>query len=146
MIEERSGVHRTHAVFIDDIDGFGMLYHARYLTIVDHAIAEYWFDTGWRFDTATALAVRAVTLDYLAPISTVGAVDVWFRLIDAGRTSITYGFEVCSGDVVAARGTRVMVHIDRTTGRPVPFDADAWHRADPLMTDEVRAKLAARVA
>jgi acyl-CoA thioester hydrolase len=130
------GVTRRRRIYLDDLDGFGMLHHARYALLFDHAVIDYWAEAGWRVDPTTSVQViRELTLTYHQPITSVGDVDVRFWVSRAGRTSVTYAFRIASsdGDVLHAEGTRVLVNLDPATLRPAPFTDDMWEIATPLL-------------
>ena len=130
------GVVRRRRVYLDDLDGFGMLHHARYALLFDHAVIDYWAEAGWRLDPTTSVQViRELTLTYHQPITAVGDVDVHFWVSRAGRTSVTYTFRVVStdGSVVHAEGTRTLVNLDPLTLRPEPLTDEMWQVATPLL-------------
>jgi acyl-CoA thioester hydrolase len=130
------GVVRRRRVYLDDLDGFGMLHHAAYPLLFDHAVIDYWADAGWRLDPTTSVqAIRELTLTYSQPITAVGDVDVQFWISRAGRTSVTYTFRVLSTDrtVMHAEGTRTLVNLDPLTLRPVPLTDEMWEVATPLL-------------
>lgn len=133
-------VVRRRRVYLDDLDGFGMLHHARYALLFDHAVIDFWADAGWRLDPATSVQViRELTLTYHQPITSVGDVDVHFWVSRAGRTSVTYAFRIVSTDgaVVHAEGTRTLVNLDPLTLRPAPLTEDMWEIATPLLAEGV---------
>jgi acyl-CoA thioester hydrolase len=130
------GVVRRRRVYLDDLDGFGMLHHARYALLFDHAVIDYWAEAGWRLDPTTSVQViRELTLTYHQPITQVGDVDVHFWVSLAGRTSVTYTFRITStdGEAVYADGTRTLVNIDPLTLRPTPLTDEMWEVATPLL-------------
>lgn len=130
------GVVRRHRVYLDDLDGFGMLHHARYAVLFDRAVIDHWAEAGWRLDPATSVQViRELTLTYHLPVTAVGDVDVHFWVSRAGRTSVTYTFRIVStdGSVVHAEGTRTLVNLDPRTLRPTPLTDDMWEIATPLL-------------
>jgi len=134
------GVVRRRRVYLDDLDGFGMLHHARYALLFDHAVIDYWAEAGWRLDPTTSVQViRELSLTYHLPITAVGDVDVHFWISRAGRTSVTYAFRIVSpdGSVVHAEGTRTLVNLDPLTLRPTPLTDDMWEIATPLLGEGV---------
>ena len=129
------GVVRLHPIRIDDLDGFGILYHARYVAIVDHAISDWWFAAGWDLHGPSQPVVRSIAVDYSVPIAATGDVEVHFGIVGRGTTSVRYGFEIRRGDVVHASGTRTNVFIDRTD-IPTSISNEVWALAEPLMLSE----------
>jgi acyl-CoA thioester hydrolase len=134
------GVVRRRRVYLDDLDGFGMLHHARYALLFDHAVIDYWAEAGWRLDPTTSVQViRELTLTYHLPITAVGDVDVHFWISQVGRTSVTYTFRIVStdGSLVHADGRRTLVNLDPLTLRPAPLTEDMWEIATPLLGEGV---------
>lgn len=140
MIDTSAGVVVRQRVHLDDLDGFGMLYHARYATLLDNAVQDFWVDAGWRLDPAeSVLAIREIRMTYHVPVLGIGDVDVHFWIERAGRTSVTYSFRVLSADhsVCHAEGERVVVNLDSATLRPARFRDDVWALAAPLLAPGV---------
>jgi acyl-CoA thioester hydrolase len=135
------GVVIRKRVYLEDLDGFGMLHHARYAVLFDNAVLDFWLDAGWVPDTATNLAViRELSLTYHQPIVGMGDVDVRLWVDRAGRTSVTYRFQILSTDhaVLHAEGHRVLVNIDARTLRPAPLTDEMWSFAAPLLAAGVQ--------
>ena len=136
-----TGVVVRQRVHLDDLDGYGMLYHARFATFFDNAVQDFWYDAGWRVDPAkSVLVIRDLQLTYHQPVIGIGDVDVHFWVERAGTTSVTYRFEVLSTDrtVVHADGHRVVVFLDGQTLRPTPIPEDIWEKAGPLLGPDVQ--------
>ena len=53
--EVTDGVVRRRRVYLDDLDGFGMLHHAAYPLLFDHAVIDYWAEAGWRLDPSASV-------------------------------------------------------------------------------------------
>lgn len=141
MIDTSTGVVVRQRVHLADLDGFGMLYHARYATIFDNAVQDFWVDAGWELDPAqSVLVIRDLQLTYHQPVLGIGDVDVHFWVERAGTTSVTYRFQVLSADhtVCHADGHRVVVFLDGKSLRPAPIPEDVWEKAAPLFGPEVR--------
>lgn len=135
------GVIVRKRIYLVDLDGFGVVHHARYAILLDNAVLDYWHDAGWKPDTATHLQViRELSLTYHQPITGMGDVDVHFWVERAGRTSVTYRFEVLSADhtVLHASGHRVLVNINARTLRPEPLTDAMWSIASPLLAEGVK--------
>jgi acyl-CoA thioester hydrolase len=130
------GVIIRKRIYLEDLDGFGMLHHARYAVLFDNAVLDFWLDAGWSPDTATHLAViRELSLTYHDPIVGMGDVDVHLWVDRAGRTSVTYRFRILSTDhsVLHAEGHRGLVNVDARTLRPAPLTDEMWTFASPLL-------------
>lgn len=136
MIDTSSGVVLRKRIYLEDLDGFGMLHHARYAVLFDNAVIDFWHEAGWVFDPSQAvLAIKNLQLTYHAPVVGIGDVDVHLWVERAGRTSVTYRVQVMSPDreVLYAEGSRVVVFLDAQTLRPTPIPADIWDKAEPLL-------------
>jgi len=74
-----------------------------------------------------------------------GDVDVHLWVDRAGRTSVTYRFEVLSADhaVVHAEARRVLVNINAQTLQPEPLTDAMWAIATPLLAAGVERPAAA---
>jgi acyl-CoA thioester hydrolase len=136
MIDTSAGVLVRKRIYLDDLDGFGMLHHARYALLLDNAVIDFWADAGWEIDpSVSVLVIRELTLTYHQPVVGLSEVDVHFWIERAGRTSVTYRFQLLSADheVVHADGHRVVVNLDGKTLRPAPIGEDVWELAAPLL-------------
>ena len=74
-------------------------------------------------------------ITYNAPVLGTGEVDVHLWVEQAGRSSVTYAFEVLSADhrTVHAAGQRVLVNLDPQTLEPAPLSDEMWDIAAPLL-------------
>jgi acyl-CoA thioester hydrolase len=136
-------------VYVDDLDGYGMLHHARYAVLLDHALTDFWVGAGLRLSPETSVTVvRSLTLDFHEPIRSPGRVDVRMWVSEAGRTSALYRFEVWSSsperDVLHAEAQRRVVNLDPVRLRPAPFPDDQWRMATPLLAPGVERRTSAR--
>lgn len=146
MIDTSTGVVLRQRVHVDDLDGYGMLYHARFATFFDNAVQDFWLDAGWRMDPSEyVLVIRELRLTYHVPVLGMGAVDVHFWVERAGTTSVTYRFQVLSTDhaVCHAEGQRVAVFLEGRTLRPTPIPDEIWELAVPLLAPGVERPAAA---
>lgn len=135
-IDTSTGVVIRKRIYLDDLDGFGMLHHARYALLFDNAVIDYWTDAGWVMDPAKeVLVIKELRLEYHAPVLGMTEVDVHLWVDRAGRSSVTYRFEVLSADhtVRHASGSRVVVFLDGATLRPTQIPGDIWDKAAPLL-------------
>ncbi len=136
MIDTSTGVVVRKRIYLDDLDGFGMLHHARYALLFDNAVIDFWTDAGWELNPAEQVfVIRELSLTYHEPVVGLTEVDVHFWVDRAGRTSVTYRFQVLSADhtVLHADGQRVVVNLDGQTLRPAPISDRIWERAAPLL-------------
>lgn len=62
-----------------------------------------------------------IEADFLRPLRFRDMVDIDLAVEAVGRTSVTYRFEMRSGDAVAVRGRAVAVLLSRAGGEPVPW-------------------------
>lgn len=139
-IDTTAGVVVRQRIYLDDLDGFGMLHHAGYALLLDHAVIDFWMDAGWEADPSRSVQViRGLELTYHLPIVGMQDVDVHLWVDRAGRTSVTYRFEVLSSDhtVRYAEGSRVLVNLDPATLRPTPLTDEMWEVAAPLLAPGV---------
>ena len=142
------GVLLPVPVYVDDLDGYGMLHHARYAVLLDHALTDFWAGAGLRLSPDVSVtAVRRLELTYHLPITQAGRVEVRFWIADAGRTSALYRFEVWSpteGDVLHVEAERHVVNLDPVTLRPAPFPEEQWAMARPLLAPGVGRRTTVR--
>lgn len=135
-VDAGTGIMVRKRVYLDDLDGFGILHHARYAVLFDNAVLDFWLGAGWEFDPRRYVSViRNLELTYHAPVVGMQEVDVHLWVDRAGSTSVTYRFEVLSTDhtVRHAEGSRVLVNLDPVTLRPTPISAAMWEVAAPLL-------------
>lgn len=140
-IDTSAGIVRRKRVYLDDLDGFGMLHHARYALLFDNAVLDFWHEAGWVLDPRrSVIVIKNLALTYHAPVVGITDVDVHLWIESAGRTSVTYRFEVLSADrsVQHAEGSRVAVFLDAATLRPTPIPEDVWTLAAPLLGPDVQ--------
>ncbi|MFI8996546.1 acyl-CoA thioesterase [Streptomyces sp. NPDC053542] len=131
-------------VHFDDLDALGMLHNSRFPLLVERAWGEYWHGHGFGYsgDWATAgdmaNVIKEMRVSYEAPITRPGtyAAHLWIEKL--GRTSLTYGFRVCSADgaTTYAQGHRILVRVDAATLRPTPWTDEARAIARKLARPE----------
>ncbi|WP_370616955.1 acyl-CoA thioesterase [Mumia sp. Pv 4-285] len=127
-------------VYLDDLDGFGMLNHVEYARLFDHAVIDYWTDAGWVLDpTRSVQVIRELHLTFHQPITQIGDVAVHLWVEQAGRTSVNYRFRILSSDheTLHAEGTRRLINLDPSTLRPTPLTDEQWGFAAPLLAPDV---------
>lgn len=138
-----TGVVVRKRVYLDDLDGFGMLHHARYAILFDEAVLDYWLEAGWNLDPSKSVSViRSLELSYHTPVLGMQDVDVHFWIDRVGTTSVGYRFRVLSADhdTLHARGSRGLVILDPVTLRPCAVSDEMWKLAEPLFGPGVAAR------
>ncbi|GAA5185388.1 hotdog domain-containing protein [Rugosimonospora acidiphila] len=117
-------------IYYDDLDAMGMLHHARYATVFERAILDYWAGRGYvpaGDDRSPDLfsAVRELAIEYHVPVTAPGLLLVHLWLNRLGRTSAEFGFRLLTvdGSTVHAEGRRVIIKLDPGTLRPTAWSA-----------------------
>ncbi len=130
-----------HGVYFDDLDAYQILHNSRYVLMFERTIGEFWERLGFLRNLGPSASpdqwhvVRENHLEYLRPVEGVGRVRVRIWIEKLGRTSLVFGFLALplDEDVPFARGTRVLVRVDRETRRPVPWTDDFRERLRPYL-------------
>lgn len=101
-----------------DVDAFGHVYHAEYLTLLDEARTR-WFREVVAFDEPGAYVVARVEIDYLSSLVLDDAEAVaTFAVERVGTSSVTLAETLSAPDGrVAARVRSVTVRRDLAAGR-----------------------------
>jgi acyl-CoA thioester hydrolase len=128
------------AVHFDDLDAMGVVHNARYALLLERALAAFWNARGHSFVDGRPTTedsfnvVKEYRITYRTPIRMAGDVAVHLWTDRVGETSGTYGFRILSvdGSTVHAEGIRVVVKLDPTTMRPIPWTAAARRIAESL--------------
>lgn len=104
-----------------DVDAFGHVYHAEYLTFLDH-LRTRWF-AGIGLDTPESYVVARVEVDYLSPlVLDDGAVRADFEVERVGTSSVTLRETLTArGGREVARSRVVAVLRDSVTGGSRPL-------------------------
>ena len=135
-----------HGVYFDDLDAYQILHNSRYVLMIERTIGEFWERLGFLRHLGPSASpdqwhvVRENHVEYLRPVEGVGRVRVRIWIEKLGRTSLVFGFNVLplDEDVPFARGTRVLVRVDRESRKPVPWTDDFRERlrayVDPAET------------
>jgi acyl-CoA thioester hydrolase len=134
------GVIEPVMVHFEDLDAMGIVHNARYVLLLERALAAYWTKAGWPFDpssrrfTEVFFVVKEFAITYHVPITRVGSVHVQLWLDHLGDTSAVYGFRVLSQDetVTHADGRRVQVRLDPATLRPAAIGPELRAASRPL--------------
>ncbi len=130
-----------HGVYFDDLDAFQILHNSRYLLMFERTIGEFWGRIGFTRTLAAPSppdqwhVVRENHIEYLRPVEGVGQVRVRIWIEKLGRTSLVFGFNVLplDEDRPFAKGTRVLVRIDREKRLPVPWTEDFREKLRPFL-------------
>ena len=116
---------RTRVAF-SDTDAQGVVYYGRYLPYFDLARTEYHRHLGRVHLDNVDFAMRAVTVEYLAPARFDDLLEIFVRVERIGTTSITYdhaAYRVDDGDdmlMATAKATLVCIALDGRRAVPVP--------------------------
>jgi acyl-CoA thioester hydrolase len=117
-----------------DLDAFGHVYHAEYLTLLDDARTR-WLGDALAVDDPGSYVVVHLEIDYLSSL-TLGdeAVRVDFAVERVGTTSLTLTETMHARDArVVARSRTVAVLRDPATGRSRPLTAAERRAAEELL-------------
>jgi acyl-CoA thioester hydrolase len=120
--------HWDSPVFFDELDLNGTLHNARFAVHVERAQSALFEHLGKRWpayaerDPDLHYVVRTLHVELLAPFTAPGPLPVELTAEHLGTTSARYGFR-CGR---YAEGYRVIVKLDRDTGRPAPWSD--WYR------------------
>ena len=118
----------THKAFVrwDDLDAFGHVNNAKYLTYAQEAR----FDWGWysfsekkEEPILMEMVVARAEVDYLAPITEGGCFyDVTLWVDSIGTSSFVNGYELSKDGVVYAKMKTVQVTIDLKSRKSRPIN------------------------
>ena len=117
-----------------DVDAFGHVYHAEFLTLLDEARTR-WFREVVGLENPSEYVLARVEIDYVSSILLDDeAVGAQFVVERVGRSSLTLGetMRVRSGRVVS-RGRAVTVMRDRASGTTRPLSEAERCRAAALL-------------
>ena len=105
-----------------DVDAFGHVYHAEYLTLLDEARTR-WFREAVALDEPGAYVVARIEIDYVSSLVLDDAeVVATFAVERVGRSSVTLAETLSApGGRVAARVRSVTVRHDLTAGHSRPL-------------------------
>jgi acyl-CoA thioester hydrolase len=128
-------------VYFDDLDSFGMLHNSRYFVLAERAWATYWqqrglaFSKDWELLDDGFIVTKEQRISYEFPVTRPGEYGFHIWLERIGRTSMTYGFRVCSADgtVTHAHGSRTIVRLDRQTLRPSEWSQEGRSVSEKLL-------------
>jgi acyl-CoA thioester hydrolase len=112
-------------VWFSDTDAQGVVYYGRYLPYFDLSRTEYHRHLGRVQLDNVDFAMRAVSVDYLAPARFDDLLEIFVRVERIGTTSITYDhaayrIDEDGGDTLMATATATLVCIALDERRAVP--------------------------
>ena len=111
-------------VGFSDTDAQGVVYYGRYMPYFDLARTEYHRHLGRVSLGNVDFAMRAMTVEYLAPARFDDMIEIFVRIERIGRTSITYDHAAYRVDddtlLATAKGTLVCIALDERHAVPVP--------------------------
>ena len=113
-------------VGFSDTDAQGVVYYGRYMPYFDLARTEYHRHLGRVAIGNVDFAMRAVTVEYLAPARFDDLLEIFVRVERIGTTSITYdhaAYRVDDDDdmlMATATATLVCIALDERRAAPVP--------------------------
>jgi acyl-CoA thioester hydrolase len=114
-------------VAFSDTDAQGVVYYGRYMPYFDLARVEFHRHLGLRRVGEIDFAMRAVTVEYVAPARFDDLLEIFVRVERIGTTSITYdhaAYRIAEdGDdmlMATAKATVVCIALDERQAVPVP--------------------------
>jgi len=114
-------------VGFSDTDAQGVVYYGRYMPYFDLARTEFHRHLGRVHLGGVDFAMRAVTVDYVAPARLDDLLEIFVRVERIGTTSITYDHAAYRIDddgsdtlMVTAKTTAVCISLDERRAVPVP--------------------------
>lgn len=109
-------------VGFSDTDAQGVVYYGRYLPYFDTARVEFHRHLGHAHLGEVDFAMRALTVEYVAPARFDDLLEIFVRVERIGTTSITYDHAAYRGDelMATAKATLVCIALDERKAVPVP--------------------------
>jgi acyl-CoA thioester hydrolase len=111
-------------VGFSDTDAQGVVYYGRYMPYFDLARREFHRHLGSVHLGGVDFAMRAVTVEYVAPARFDDLLEVFVRVERIGTTSMTYDHAAYRTEddtlMASAKATLVYIALDERTAVPVP--------------------------
>jgi acyl-CoA thioester hydrolase len=111
-------------VGFSDTDAQGVVYYGRYMPYFDLARTEFHRHLGHVHLDGVDFAMRAVTVEYVAPARFDDLLEVFVRVERIGTTSITYDHAAYRTEddrlMASAKATLVCIALDERKAVPVP--------------------------
>ena len=117
----------TVDVRYSDLDAFGHLNNAVYVTLCEEARVDFVRDVLGVDAGAVGFVVAHQEIDYARPVTDVGPLTVVVEVADVGDTSWTVTYDVRDESETVATAETVLVFVDEA-GRPREIP-DAWRAA-----------------
>ena len=113
-------------VYWEDTDAGGVVYHAQYLAFLERARSEWMRAQGYgqellRREHGLVFAVRAMTLDFLAPARLDDALAVSASLRECRRASAVFAQAVHRGGELLLTASVRVAALDAVSFRPCPI-------------------------
>ncbi len=122
------------AIRWSDMDAFGHVNNARFLTFVEEARLQWMQGLPQPWETAAvAPLLAAVTMNFRRPIPWPEAIRIELSATRVGNSSVTMTHRIVAStgrEVLYADGDSVLVWIDRQSGRPTPLPRFVRDAAD----------------
>jgi acyl-CoA thioester hydrolase len=120
-----------------DVDAFGHVYHAEYLTLLDEARTR-WFRDALGMEHPSDYVLARVEIDYVSSVVLAdGEVSATFTVERVGRTSLTLVEEMRARDGRAVARSRVVAVLrDVGTGASRPLTTAERERAAALLVED----------
>jgi acyl-CoA thioester hydrolase len=113
-------------VWFSDTDAQGVVYYGRYMPYFDHARTEYHRHLGLSMGSEQGeFAMRASTVEYLAPARFDDLLEVFVRMSRLGTTSVTFEHAVyrVGDDSLMCTADQTLVFIDPARSKTAIPDA-----------------------
>ena len=131
MTDPAPFIHRFRVRY-SEVDPQGVVFNARYLEYADILVTEYFraLGIGFSSDDSPEFHVARAEIDYRRPLRADELVEGRLRVSRIGTSSVHMAVAL-HGDATGARAddphaeiALVSVHVDLTTGRPLPVPDD----------------------
>lgn len=118
-----------------DLDTRRHLNHVVYASYFEQAKGRFYYDVLGRSLTDTPTVVRALEVDYRAPVEADRTVRIDVGPVSVGGSSLAIEYELAVEGTVAATGRTVSVYLGED-GRPEPVPDDWRERLAPYAAEE----------
>jgi acyl-CoA thioester hydrolase len=118
-------------VYFDEMDPLGVMHNSRFAVHMERAQSALFENLGYGWTELSErhedinYVVRSLALEFLAPVSAPGVMQVDVVAVGLGRTSATWGYRCAvpgaeGEEILVAQGTRALVKVD-AAGQPTPW-------------------------
>ena len=132
--------HRTIQVRWDDLDAFGHVNNATYLTFAQEARSDFvWFSRqrNGKEPIMADMVVARAEVDFIEPIYNGGTdLDVAISVTRIGNSSFELLYEMTSGDVLHARAKTVQVAVSMDTFKSRPINEQERAFLTPYLAED----------